>query len=105
MFEQNTSDESELIEKVARLFSKKIKEELTPEEFQQALEDNRNEESEGICHTHDYIDANEAMAEALEEIMGEGYCDDIPANQKKVLFWNSVWHLAHKKEYFSSSED
>lgn len=105
MFEQLNTDYSDKVEQAARVFSKKLQEELTPEEFRQAIEDNRTEESEGVCHTHDYMDANEVMADALEEVMGEGYCDDIPPNQEKVLFWNSVWELAFTKEFFTSSDD
>jgi hypothetical protein len=100
VFEQKRTEREELVERIAKLYSEKLKQELTPEELTQAIKDNRSEEMDGVCHTHDYIDANMVMLEAMEEIMGEGYCDDIPVDQEKTLLWNDSWKMAFKNEYY-----
>lgn len=51
---------------------------------------------EGICATHDFVDANEFMAEAFEEVMG--YEMNI-SNQKHVETWNDSWELASKGKF------
>ena len=84
---------------VAKEFCEVMRQYLTPAEFALAVTLNAAETDEGVCHTHDFCDANMAMGEALENLgveplpegegeegMPEWVCD----------LWNQSWTLAKK---------
>lgn len=48
-------------EQLSRKFSEILKEWLTPSQQGEILWRNRSERNKAICHTHDFVDANQAM--------------------------------------------
>lgn len=58
---------------------------------------------EGPCASHDFCDANEAMAEAFREIVGRDLLPDDgegPTDADCAL-WNDAWHIA-KREFLTA---
>jgi hypothetical protein len=76
-----------------------LEEWLTPEEFETVR--TRNDAREpGVCHSHDFCDANEAMAQACIDVLGRHprVIDDRPASdgehEADNLLWNRAWDWA-----------
>lgn len=55
-------------ERVAAEFVSVLRSWLSKHEWQEMVRLNAASESSGICHSHDYCDANQAMLEALERL-------------------------------------
>lgn len=90
-----------LVKTVATHFSERIRHMLTKEQLAEAVRLNDLEpEGSGICHTHDFIDANEVMAETFAsvysaDIVEEALLDsEHPANAMMVALWNTAWDRA-----------
>ncbi|WP_146124280.1 hypothetical protein [Burkholderia multivorans] len=79
---------------MAQLFSKKLVESHRAEQMMDIIISNRQEENEGVCHSHDYCDANMLMLEVFEE--NNLSMEDA----KNYQLWNEVWDLAKKNEFF-----
>ncbi len=101
-----TTDYSiETTELVARAFGQKLKSWLSVGELLQVLERNKAEESENICHSHDFCDANMAMEAAFKKVLHHG-CRSIQSRateeQKRAddELWNEAWALAKSKNFF-----
>lgn len=47
----------------------------------------------GICHSHDYIDANETMLEAMQAVCPELSRRD-ENDDKRIAMWNAAWAYA-----------
>jgi hypothetical protein len=64
----------------------------------EAVQRNRDEESPGVCHTHDFCDANMTMAEAMQ---AHGLMADktVPLGDQDNDVWNEAWDLAKKAEF------
>jgi hypothetical protein len=91
----------ENIEKVAREFSRILREWLTPEEMNVVLAENEHETNSGICHTHDYCDANEAMLEAIKKITGRN-ADQVLDDLANDNIWSDAWVLAEKNSFWAA---
>lgn len=79
---------------MAKSFSKKLVECHRAEQMVDIIISNRHEENEGVCHSHDYCDANMIMAEVFDE--NNLSMEDA----KNYQLWNEVWDLAKKNEFF-----
>ncbi|MGU4699207.1 hypothetical protein K6L09_21290 [Burkholderia cepacia] len=79
---------------MAQSFSKKLVEIHTPEQMVDIIISNRHEDNAGICHSHDYCDANMVMLEVFEE---NNLNVEDEANH---AIWNEVWDIAKKNEFF-----
>lgn len=87
---------------LAKVFSEKIQEWVSAEQFEEIKKRNRTYEK-GTCASHDFLDANMAMAEAFEEVCGRGvqiYDGDALQEQDTAL-WNLAWDIA-KAQYLSA---
>lgn len=65
--------------------------------WDQMLADNAAETDPNICHSHDWCDANMAMAEAFEDLgaeQQERWGDDWAANEEASALWNAAWKAA-----------
>lgn len=83
---------------LARTFGAVVREWLTPEEFAEVLVRNRAQASALVCHSHDFMDANDAMMEAFERL-GVPY-DDVDADDERIAaLWNAAWDLAKANEF------
>jgi hypothetical protein len=91
---------------LAGAFADVVHEWTTPAELEEVKRLNRTEyANSSICATHDFFDANEAMAEAFRRIFGraiwlpcdveEGLCPENEADLDLQL-WNAAWDQAKK---------
>lgn len=65
-------------------------------EIYDAIELNRAEQCDSVCHTHDFCDANEAMAEAWLEVFGTA-ADT--SSEYVCKIWSAAWCLAKEREF------
>lgn len=83
-------------EKIAREFSKVLREWLTAEQMAQVISRNAKETNPSICHSHDFCDANMAMMEAYEKVTGEEI-DNLTEEQSAL--WGKAWDHAVKTKF------
>ncbi len=62
---------------------------------------NAAEKDRGICHSHDFVDANMAMSEAFEELFGR----EPDTSGPDTDIWNAAWDLAKSREFRIDRED
>lgn len=86
--EQNARDQ--IVEELARKFCELMCAALTPAQLVRVKFANHAETNPSVCHTHDYCDANEVMAEA---------CDlcDVGADDTEIQ--QAAWDLAKKAQF------
>lgn len=53
---------------LAEKFTELLRAALSPAEFAEMADANANETDAGICHSHDYCDANQVMLNAMESL-------------------------------------
>jgi hypothetical protein len=84
----------DIIERVAARFVELAKDKLMPHELDEVIELNFWEEDPNICHTHDFMDANEAMCNAFEDATG---CEFLQNSEEHVRLWGLAWQAAKRK--------
>ena len=83
---------------LARKFSELLKDDLGPKVMAEVIRRNHAETNKNVSHAHDYLDANDVMAEAFERVYGRepringGVTED-------TRRWNAAWTLAEKFDY------
>ena len=82
-------------DKVADAFIVKLREWLTPEELAAVDERNAREESPIVCHSHDFCDANVALAEVFEKYG----LDPLSQDDSIINLWNTAWDIAKVKGF------
>lgn len=92
-------DERMAVSTLADAFSTALGSILSEEEMQSVRERNRSAD-EMICHSHDFVDANEVMAQAFEFAFGLENAGLTDATRE---LWNSAWSLAKAREFHPSS--
>lgn len=87
--------------KLAKAFADKVREWVTPSQFEEIRVRNRTYEK-GICASHDFFDANMAMLEAFEETFDRApqIHDGAPLKAHDQMLWNRAWDIA-KLEYLT----
>jgi hypothetical protein len=102
-FESPSPDSS--IGDLARTFSELLKDYLSPEQMAEVIRLNHAETNKNVSHAHDYLDANEVMAEAFEIVYGSEPVIGIvtgpraAACERDTRRWNAAWTLAEKFDY------
>lgn len=95
---------------IARKFSDILHEWLGVDTMKKVVEINAMPGNENNCASHEFCDANEAVAEAFEKVLGREYCfynDEEPhteqqhANDTATL--NAAWDIAKAAGFNSSS--
>src|SRR4051812_31079788 len=84
---------------LARKFSDLIKRDLTNDQLRQVLILNTADPDKSICHTHDFIDANEAMAEAMEDLFQKD-ASELIRDDHYLDLWNKCWSIAKENNFF-----
>lgn len=94
------------VKSLARIFSGYVRHALTKEQLAEAVRLNAMEpEGSGVCHTHDFVDANEVMAEAMSAMYSEDTVEQVlldsehPNHQFMVDLWNMAWDRARENEF------
>ena len=95
----NTSETEKIYSNtlLALTFSSILKNWLSKAEMKEVIELNKSETDEGVCHSHDFCDANEAMDEAFTQVLGREL--DLQNEDDKTI-WNTAWNTAMEKEFF-----
>lgn len=98
--------DADAAEILARKFSAILCEWLTPEQIQEVVEKNKIA-IDGVCHSHDYCDANMAMDEAFVELWSEGTADDTNPSQQTEdhALWGAAWQIAKDNNFFTFSPE
>lgn len=97
-------------ELIAYEFSGNLINILTGFQMQELVERTKIDRQPGICHSHDYCDANIVMAGAFEAIVGRApyYApagsshEDSQTEDADTSLWNRAWTLAKDNNFFYS---
>lgn len=94
------------IRQVARKFTMLLQESLSPEHYREMLVRNAESLRRGLgwCASHDHLDANMVMQDAVERVypeVAELGLDDDTENERRMGIWNAAWDFA-KREYISA---
>jgi hypothetical protein len=89
------------IDSLAREFSQSLKSALSSEEMKELVQKNHAETTQGICHSHDYCDANMVLHEVFMkhgmDIADEG------GRERWGEMWDAAWSLAKSNEFWINS--
>lgn len=78
-------------------FAELLERDLTPQEFAAMRAANAIETNKGICHSHDYLDANMTMLEAFDELGVRSPIDfdhDTDDHLEACVLWGAAWNYA-----------
>lgn len=78
-------------------FSNVLKEWLTSEQMAEVVKRNDLPAYANACATHDFCDANMAMAEAFEKVLGREF--EFGSDEDDALF-NGAWHIAKTNKFY-----
>lgn len=95
------------IERLAREFSKVLKEWLPAEDISDIVRLNAMEQDKLVCHSHDFCDANMAMLEATENLFIEDFTDLNEGNSKRselISLVNNAWDMAKENNFYSGDD-
>lgn len=84
------------VPELAHEFSRVLREWLTDDEMAQVIERNAEVDDPAICASHDFCDANMAMYEAFERVMGH------PIDTRKkadLAVWDKAWNMAKASDF------
>lgn len=92
---------------IGEQFAAIIREVTTPAELAQIKVTNRGHIGDGICATHDIMDANEQMADAFQRLgqkdaFAIGH-DDEAAHEAACILWGKAWDYAKAKHLTDTS--
>lgn len=79
-------------EAIAREFSRVLKVWIGAENMDLLRQANDEEADEGICHSHDFCDANMAMQQAFQ---------NLKLDEDNVAMWNAAWDMAKEKRFYA----
>ena len=85
------------IKTVAKEFIEGIREALFEDEIAEVVKRNETEEYEGCCATHDYVDANAVMEEAVKKAglhMFTDFSSIDPKWEDNIDLVNKAWYMA-----------
>lgn len=86
------------VDRVVGAFVMLMRESLEPHEFFDMQIRNATADA-GVCHSHDFRDANVIMDEAFSLIAGRE-TDSLDVDEGDLAVWNAAWDIA-KEEYFT----
>lgn len=92
LFEANTD-----VITLAKEFSSILKEWLSKKEMEELIQANKDERDSSICHSHDYCDPNQAMADAFKKVTGKEV--DMQKDKDSALV-DAAWDLAKKENFY-----
>jgi len=86
---------------IAEAFSEVMRQWLSRDEFAEMkrLNETDPDYANGACASHNYCDANMAMMEAFDHVMGHNMIPtdaDGEISEQDTAIWNEAWELARK---------
>ena len=85
-------------ERLAFQFAKVLKEWLKPEQITEVIKRNTLEKYQGCCATHDFCDANMAMAEAFKRTFNREFEF---GNELDSTLFNGAWYIAKQNQFYT----
>lgn len=79
-------------ERLARLFSIRIRATIPPEMLAEVREKNKTR-APGVCHTHDYCDANQCMIDAMQPEEFD------PESDEQAARVTAAWDMARESGF------
>ena len=80
--------------RLARAFGEQVQSTFRVDTFREICDRNKGQYADSdICATHDFCDANMAMAQAFKDVTGRDADGD---NGGDATLWNDAWELARK---------
>lgn len=96
-------EELKLTERIARVFSRLLLENIGIENLRHAIKLNEREDYKDCCASHDFCDANMVMLAAFEELNVTD-CTKLtqgsPQQQAAINLWNEAWDLARTNKFY-----
>ena len=80
---------------LARAFARRLWEEIGAD-MGDVVAMNRAETRKGICHTHDFCDANQVMLDAMDEVIPGFSLED---DNGRISVIDTAWTLASKADF------
>lgn len=81
---------------LARRFAELLRDTLSEREVDEVVIRNKAEATPGVCHSHDFLDANSVMMEAWVRTAGRAMDSNDDA---QAAAWSAAWALAAKGEF------
>lgn len=91
----------ELTQRVAAEFCRTLCDWLGNTRMLMVVARNKKETDNGVCHSHDFCDANMAMLAAHEAVfmsLSHKYEFD-GENEEQISLWNAAWKMASEAEF------
>lgn len=87
------------VEALAEAFAAHLFCEMGGDQIVDMMKKNAAEEESQICHSHDYVDANMVMHDAINELCGTvvDHGGTHPQHDKILALWNDAWVLAKRR--------
>jgi hypothetical protein len=70
---------------------------LGPEQMREVVERNRAETAPGVCHSHDFCDANMVLYEVIMRHGMDPVSED--GMEGHGALWDQAWNLAKSREF------
>lgn len=80
---------------IARAFCFQLRADLTREQLLEVVRLNKTA-APGVCHSHDFTDANEPMARAFRAVL---HREARPASDLDAALWSRAWDLAMSADF------
>lgn len=88
--------------RLAREFGSLIQGYLSVTDFRAVCDANKTYgDDDGICATHEHMDANMVMLEAFKNVFGRDPLEPGGMTEEDTLTWNDAWAIAKAAEFFA----
>lgn len=77
-----------VVERLADRFARRLRASVTFAEYREIRRRNRIETDPHVCASHDFIDANEVMADAWADVIGTPIDPD---DDEQAATWSAAW--------------
>lgn len=94
IYDKDEMPRDEAVSKIATEFANVLRKWLGPVQFAKMQRRNMKSE-ENVCASHDFCDANMAMAEAFETVLNR---EPNVSNASDTAIWNAAWDKAKAEE-------
>lgn len=91
-----TVNRATLVEQLAAAFTRELANQLTKQQWLTVCRRNRVETDPGVCHSHDYCDANMVMDAAFRSLGLDPFGGGDTMPDAMVDLWNDAWDRAKR---------
>lgn len=87
------------VERLAREFARRLRAEIGEAGMAEVVSRNKAERNPAICHSHDFVDSNQTMLDAWQQVAPGGALPRFPLRGVEAEVWDTAWGMA-KYNYF-----